>query len=261
MYEDEPSEEPAERASDPAERAREKADEFRMHAELCAVFEGPRKFDAAIRPTLDPQIARDSQKTIARLEKARSQGTPLLEPPASDDAAALLDLPNSRDLPTGDYHVYRRPGEVMILRWLHGDDVDAFYTRMQAHFDAAITACREEERHSQAWKQDPQTIAYLDALDAIQISMADRYLRNFIRQHNLFVLSTQSADEMDILHLTDTLMGVGPADLVGTHSAPPDTPTEQDRAWFFKLFSLRGMKQGQEQLFFFVYLQKSDDTF
>ena len=50
---DEPEERPDETARDPAARAREKSDEFRMHAELAAVFEGPRKFDAALRADLD----------------------------------------------------------------------------------------------------------------------------------------------------------------------------------------------------------------
>ena len=52
-------------------------------------------------------------------------------------------------------------------------------------------------------------------------------------------------------------------------SAPPDSPTdfdklsagERDRAWFFKLFSLRGMVEGEERMCFFTYLQKSEDTF
>ena len=52
---DEPNEEPMERSFDPADRAREKSDEFRMHAELVAVFEGCRKFDAEIRAGLDAQ--------------------------------------------------------------------------------------------------------------------------------------------------------------------------------------------------------------
>src|SRR5439155_24932980 len=77
----------------------------------------------------------------------------------------------------------------------------------------------------------------------------------------LFVLSTQSADELDILHLTDFIMGIDPADLVGRASAPPDAPTEHDRAWFFKLFSLRGIISGEERMCFFTYLQKSEDTF
>ncbi len=76
----------------------------------------------------------------------------------------------------------------------------------------------------------------------------------------MFVLSTQTADEMDINHLCDFIMGVPAAEIVGPASAPPDAPTEQDRAWFFKLFSLRGMKEGVEQMFFFTYLQKSDDS-
>ena len=91
--------------------------------------------------------------------------------------------------------------------------------------------------------------------------MAERYLRDLIRKHNLYVLSTQAADEMDILHLCDYVMGVPAAEVVGPASAPPEEPTERDRAWFFKLFSLRGMHEGVEQMCFFTYLQKSEDTF
>ncbi|MDB5303952.1 MAG: hypothetical protein JWM97_1501, partial [Phycisphaerales bacterium] len=40
-----------------------------------------------------------------------------------------------------------------------------------------------------------------------------------------------------------------------------DEPTEQDLAWFFKLFSLRGTVDGTERMCFFTYLQKSDDSF
>ena len=76
----------------------------------------------------------------------------------------------------------------------------------------------------------------------------------------MFVLSTQTADEMDILHLCDYIMGVPAAEVVGAASAPPDEPTERDRAWFFKLFSLRGIKDDVEQMMFFAYLQKSDDS-
>ena len=60
----------------------------------------------------------------------------------------------------------------------------------------------------------------------------------------------------------DHIMGLPSAQLVGPASAPPDeAPTEQDRAWFFKLFSLRGKKDDVEQMFFFTYLQKAEDTF
>jgi hypothetical protein len=47
---------------------------------------------------------------------------------------------------------------------------------------------------------------------------------------------------------------------VGAASAPPEAPTERDRAWFFKLFSLRGMNEGAERLCFFTYLQKTDES-
>src|SRR4051794_34422579 len=212
---DDPNEQPAERQVNPDDRAREKFDEFRMHAEFAAVFEGHRKFDAQIRPRLYPEIAREMQRTIAKLEKARAPDSPILLPPSADDAAGLLNLPQTRNLTTNDYHLYRRPGEVMILRWLEGDQVESFYERFQAHFDAALNQFREEERQQQGWKQDAQTLKYLEALDAISVKMADRYLRDIIRQHKLYVLSTQAADKLDILHLTDYVMGVSVDELVG----------------------------------------------
>ena len=256
---DEPNENASERSSDPAAQAEERSAEFRMHAEIAAVFEGPRKFDAQLRPGFDPELARDIQRTIGRLEKANTPDSPILPPTAVADAAGLLNMPSSRDLPTGDYHLYQRPGELMMVRWLEGDQVDIFYERLQAHFDAALEGYRDEERQTHAWKQDPWTLAYLKALDAIEVKMADRCLRDLIRKHNLFVLSTRAADELNIAFLADYVMEVPAVDLVGVASAPPDEPTEKDLAWFFKLFSLRGMKDGVEQMCFFAYLQKSDD--
>jgi hypothetical protein len=256
---DEPVEDPSERASSAADRAREKSDEFRTHAELAAVFEGQRKFDAEILPRLDPEIARETQKAIGRLEKAKMPDSPLLSQPAMAEAAQLLDLPAARGLSTNDYHIYRRPGEAMILRWLDGDQVETFYARLQAHFDAALEQYREDEKQSQGWKQDPQATAYLKALDGIKLRMEEKYLREIIRKHHVFVLSTQAVDEMDIVHLCDYLSGVPAAEIVGPASAPPDEPTERDRAWFFKLFSLRGMRDEREQMCFFTFLQKSDE--
>ena len=67
---------------------------------------------------------------------------------------------------------------------------------------------------------------------------------------------------MDVLHLCQHLMGVDPAELVGPASAPPeDDPSEQDRAWFFKLFSLRGVVENVERMCFFTFMQKAEDTF
>jgi hypothetical protein len=261
MY-DEP-EEPsaADLPRDPATRAREKSDEFRMHAELAAVFEAPRKFDAQIIPGLDANLARDIQRTMAKLDKSKSPDSPVLPPASVADAAALLNMPATRELPTGHYHVHRRPGEVMIVRWLAGEEVETFYERLQAHFDAALEGFREDERQARGWKNDPATTAYLAALDAIELKMADRYLRDPIRTHNLFVLSTQTADEININYLAQDVMGRATEELVGSASAPPeDAPTEQDLAWFFKLFALRGTREGVEQMCFFAFLQKSEES-
>jgi hypothetical protein len=260
MFEDEPDQPKSEVAGDPAERAKEKSDEFRMHAEFAAVFEGHRKFDARVMPTLDANVARDIQRTVGRLEKSKQPESPILPPASVADAAALLDYPATRDLPTNDYLIHRRPGEAMIVRWLAGDEVESYYARMQAHFDAALEGFKEDERQGNAWRQDRKSQAFLTALDAIEVKMADRYLRDLIRTHNLFVLSTQTADEVNIAYLAGDVMGVSPAEIVGAASAPPDdAPTERDLAWFFKLFSLRGVKDGVEQMCFFTYLQKSDD--
>jgi hypothetical protein len=257
----EPNEDPSEPTSNPKVRAKEKSDEFRMHAELAAVFEGPRKFDARIVPALDPQIARDLQRSFGRLDKSKSADSPVLPEASKKEAAEVLNLFAPRDLPTNDYLLHRRPGEVMIVRWIAGDEVEAFYERLQAHFDAAMEGFREDERQALEWKKDPQTLAYLAALDAVELKMADVYLREPIRKLNLFVLSTQSADEINIAYLCNQVMGVSAEEIVGLKSAPPEEPTEHDLAWFFKLFSLRGMRDGVEQMCFFTYLQKTEDTF
>ncbi len=270
MY-DEPDEDQLEHDFDPAVKAREKSDEFRIHAELAAVFEGPRKFDAQLLPRFDPQLARDVQRTVGRLEKSRPDDSPVLPATSAAEAAGLLSLPQTRGLATNDYHLHRRPGEVMIVRWLAGDQVESFYERIQAHFDAALKGFKEEERQARGWKQDPKTLAFLAALDAVNVRMADRYLRDLIRKHSIFVLSTQTADELNIVYLCDYIMGVALDDIFG--AIPGTTGAEQEGggsevvdpfmetapAWFFKLFSLRGMIEGAERMCFFAYLNKSDE--
>lgn len=262
MFEEpnEPDEAPMERSASPEDASREKSESLRMHAELAAVFEGNRKFDSRIVPGLDPQIAREVQQGMGRLEKSKSAESPILPEPSIALATQLLDLAHSRSISTNDYHIHRRPGEVMILRWLEGAQVETFYQRLQAHFDAAMEGLREDERQSHEWKRDPATLAYLAALDAVQVKMAERYLRPLIVAQKIFVLSTQTADEMNIQHLCDYIMGVPVAQVVGAASAPPAEPSVRDLAWFFKLFSLRGMKEQVEQMCFFAYVQKSDDS-
>jgi len=256
---DETNEGPTEHPITPTDRAKEKYDEFRMHAELAAVFEGCRKFDARLVAGLDPELAREIQRGFGRLEKAKSVESPVLPQQSAAEAAGLLNLANSRGLSANDYHIHRRPGEVVMVRWLQGDQVETFYERLQAHFDAALIGYRDEERQSHEWKKDPDTLAYLAALDALDVKMADRYLREIIRKHKIFVLSTQSADEINIAYLSDYVMEVSAADIVGRASAPPDEPVERDLAWFYKLFSLRGMSEGIEQMCFLMFLQKSDE--
>jgi hypothetical protein len=260
MFEEPNEESPADRPLDPAVQAKDKADEFRMHAELVSIFEGHRKFDAELLPEFDPQLARGIQRSIGLLEKSKSPDSPILPEPSHVDAAALLNFPATQNLSTNDYHIYRRPGEVMIARWLAGEQVETFYQRLQAHFDAALSGYKEDQQQAHEWKQDPKAAAYLSALDTIEVRMADRYLRDFVRKNSLFILSTQTADEINIAYLSDYVMGVSATDLVGVASAPPSDPSESDLAWFFKLFSLRGTHQGIEQMCFFAYLQKTDDS-
>ena len=254
---DEPDAESPRKPLDPAQRASEKAEEFRMHAELAAIFEGPRKFNAELHD-LDPDPARDIQRTIGRLEKSRISDI-AIAPEHIPDAANLLDFPNTKSLSTNDYHLYRRPGEVMIVRWLHGEQVDSFYDRLQAHFDAALEGFREDERQALGWKADAKTQAYLDAIDQLKVDMPERYRRDIVKKHNIHILTTQTVDELNIQYLADTLMTVPVTEIVGDQSAPPDAPTDQDLAWFYKLFSLRGLKDGAEQMLFFAYLQKTDE--
>jgi hypothetical protein len=258
---DEPEEAKSEDSANPAQRAKEKVVEFSMHAELATVFEGVRKTDAELRTNLDPEIARQIQRTMGKLEKSKSAEHPVLLTPSAPEAQNLLNLYETNNLTTNDYHIHRRPGEVMIVRWLQGDEADYFYERFQAHFDAAMEGHTEDERQANEWKQTAGTKAYLAALDKIDLKMADRYLRKEIRQHKIFVLSTQSADEMNIVYLADYIMGIAPSQLIGEPSAPADDPSEQDLAWFFKLYSLRGINEGVEQMCFFAYLQKSDEEF
>jgi hypothetical protein len=256
---DEPNEEPKERSFSPADRARDKSDEFRMHAELAAVFEGCRKFDAQLLPGLDAKFIREIQRGMATLDKSKIPDTPVIADESSKLAAKILGDFKTEKLSTNDYHIHRRPGEVMIARWLVGDQVATYYERIQAHFDAAMNGFRTETRQNEEWKQDPATLAYLDALDAVKVNMSEKYARQIIKNHRIFILSTQSADEMNIEYLCQYIMGITIPQLVGSASAPPDEPSEQDLAWFFKLFSLRGMVEGIEHMCFFAFLQKSDD--
>ncbi len=64
---------------------------------------------------------------------------------------------------------------------------------------------------------------------------------------------------MDILHVCDAVMGVPAAEVVGDAAAPRDESDEDERAWFFKMFSLRGVIEGIERMCFFTFMQRSGD--
>ena len=244
----------------PEARAAEKAGELRMHSELAAIFEGPRKFEARIFPGLAPEVARDVQKAMAKLERAKIENTPVIEADAMPEAARVLSLPATNEsLTTNDYHIYRRPGEVMMIRWLADEEVETFYSRYQAHCDAALGGAREEERSSLSWRADEATTKYLDALDAFELDAAALYTRPQIQKHGIFILSTTVTDEMSIRFIADHLMGADVAEITGPASAPEEDAPDSALAWFFKLFALRGKVDEVERMCFFAFLQKSDD--
>jgi hypothetical protein len=260
MEEDEPIE-PKDAHLTPDARVAEKVGELRMHSELAAIFEGPRKFDANLIP-LDADIARDVQRSMAKFERAKVENTPVLDATATPEALRVLHLPTANKLSTGDYHLYRRPGEVMMARWLAGpEETDTFINRYQAHCDAALNGAREDDRSSLEWRGDAQTTAYLDALDKAELNAEVLYYREPIRKHEICVLTTTTTDEMNIRFLCEHLMGATISDVVGPASTPDDDAPDSQLAWFFKLFSLRGMVEGVERMCFFTFLQKSEDEF
>ena len=164
---------------------------------------------------------------MARLEKAKKPGVPVLPPEILGRCGRGAGAVGGEGaFTTNDYYVYRRPGEVMIVRWLEGEQVETYYERIQAHLDVALTDYKEEEKQTHGWKQDAKTLEYLNALDKLDVKMADRYLRDYVRKHGIFVLSTQTADEISIVYLCDYVMGVPPAEVVGDAAAPPDNPEE-----------------------------------
>ncbi|MEM7808324.1 MAG: hypothetical protein AAF561_09460, partial [Planctomycetota bacterium] len=213
---------------------------------------------------LDADVARELQQTIGKLEKQKDTNTgPILPADGVDAARRVLTMPVAQPrLTTNDYHILRRPNEAMIVHWLAGDEVDSFYERYKAHVEVALEQRREDERQELGWRSDEADQKYLEALDDIEADPAAWYLRDTLQKHGLFLLSTLAVDEMDILHLCDTLMSVPAVDVVGRASAPdPDdeSPPESERAWYFKLFSLRGVVEKQERMCFFAFMQRTTD--
>lgn len=258
---DEPDDRKAESTRDPALRVQEKLDELRIHADLAGIFEGPRKFGAKLITKVDANLIRDIQQVIAKLDKSKQPGKPFLTPARKLGASMLVESLEAQDVSSGDYHIHRRPGEVMIVRWIKGGDVDTFYQRLQAHMNVAIEQAREDERQALGWKQDAATLAYLDQLDAAELDMQKWWMRDVLRDHELATVRTQTADDLNIAYLTEHIMGLDAADVVGADAAPGEGADESALAWYFKLFALCGSNDGVEHIVFFAFLQKTDDAF
>ena len=153
---------------------------------------------------------------------------------------------------------------------VEADGLEARFLQLligSARFDGLVLADIADEKHAVVGREAMQKLVHLRRagetgfVEDVEVRMAVRYLRAMIQTHGLFVLSTLTADEMNLAYLAEQIMEVAAADLVGSASAPPDGASELDLAWFFKLFSLRGMVEGVERMCFFAYLQKSDEEF
>lgn len=260
MYEEPEGDEPrAELAKDPKSRAEEKSQELRMFAELAALFEGTRKFDAAVNAEMGAEMAREVQRGVARLEKSKGQETLLLPPAMSGEARGLLTYAEAKGLSTNDYHVYRRPGETMVMRWLAGEEVEKFHGRMQAHYDAMMEGQVEDERQQHGWRADAGAKAYLEALEGLRVDMAEKYNRQAIRAHRIFTLRTLAADEMNLHLITEQFMGISAAELVGEASASEEEFGKEGDPWFFKMYVVLGIVENVERLCLFTYMQKASD--
>jgi len=251
-------------ASDPEVRAREAAEQLRIHCELAATFEGPRKFDDRVKTGLDVGTARDLQQAIGKLEKQKTPKLgPVLPQEAMEAARVVLEWPADHPgLDAGSYHVHRRPGEAILVRWLAGDRVGRFYDRVAEHFNVAHQQRLEDEKTELGWRQDEDDQKYLESFEKIEPQPDVWYLRKLLNQHGLLALSTLAVEEMDILHLCDHLMGIPAFKVVGEHNAPdPDDPSppESERVWYFKLFNLRGTVADTERMCTFAFLQRAGD--
>ncbi len=123
--------------------------------------------------------------------------------------------------------------------------------------DDAVEACRRTEA---------DVLFVGGEVDGEALGLLDRVKRDAELFRTAVVLVSGDVDPQDVVDWlsrgADDVLHVplSAADVVGRASAPPLDPTEQDLAWFFKLFSLRGLSDGVEQACFFTYLQKSDDS-
>ena len=267
MFDDDADEAPA-RRTDPEQAARDKLEELRMYAELAAVFEGPRKFDHDLRRDLPSDLAQRLQRGMLTLERARPNQVQILPDEQVPLARELLSANDPAGLTCGDYHACVRPGQVVMARWIRGEDFDVFHERLLAHFDAMLAGHIEDEESARAWQGDPSLPKYLESLEKFKPNLADRYLVAFVRSGRVpACLSTHTADELNIAFLAETVMGLSVPEVVGPQAGAATSdeddddayPDESALAWYFKLYLLRGTVERVPTACFFAFLQKTSN--
>jgi hypothetical protein len=247
--------------SQPKQRLAQTLAALKQHAEFAAMYEGPRKFGDAVRPDLDAELARSIQQRVAKVASKIGPG-PLVNASQQTLARELLRLHTAEGLAPRDYFIYRRPGEVMMVRWLAGDDVSTYHQRMQAHFDVALKQTQADEREKLAWRNDEKDNAYLELLDEATFEMSHYTAREIVTRSKMAVMSSLMADAVHIGFLCEQVMGVSAAEVVGAAFSPPADAGDEEVSWFYRHFSLRGVLDEVEAVMNFTFLQKtSDDWF
>ncbi len=121
-----------------------------------------------------PQLARDMQRAMGRLEKSKSPDSPVL--PGPRRRCGRPAEPSQSPRPVHQRLPHPSPARRSDDRPLagQGDQVETFYERLQAHFDAALEGFRKTNGRPTNGSKTRKTLAYLAALDAIEVRMADR---------------------------------------------------------------------------------------
>ena len=146
----------------------------------------------------------------------------------------------------------------MIVRWLAGDQVETFYERLQAHFDAALEGFKEDEHQARNGSRTPRrwniSRHWMPGIEnGRQISSRSD------PQANVFVLSTLSADEMNIAYLPTTSWASLPP-RSSAHLGAADEPTDRGSGVVLQAVLASGDGRRGERMCFFAFLQKSDES-
>lgn len=227
---DDPDDASQSRRVGPEQAAAEKLEELRMYAELAAVFEGTARFGHAVRHDLPARVARQLQRGMVTLERARDGSVQLIPPEQVPLAHELLRLHRLEQLTLCDYHGCGESGELHIARWVAGSDFDTVFERLQAHFESMLEGHIEEEREARGWRGDPYVSAYLAALERLKPDLPTRYLLPYLRSGAVpACLSTHTVDNLSVSFLCSTVMQIDAPVLF----APWHNMTAEEAAEYF----------------------------